>query len=31
VTVVPGHPDRECLRESLSAARRLPTPERHVH
>ena len=31
VTVVRGHPDRECLRESLSAARRIPTAERRVH
>jgi putative methionine-R-sulfoxide reductase with GAF domain len=31
VTVVPGHSDRESLRESLSAARRLPSPEPRVH
>jgi len=31
VTVVPGHRDRESLRESLSAARRLPSPEPRVH
>ena len=31
VTVVPGHRDRESLRESLSAARRLPSSEPRVH